>query len=282
MKISKNQLKHIIREALAQEGVGSWLKDKFSKKRKPLPGEDTTPLDMSGLGKYNQQGPGIFSGELGTGMWNRMQKDQDLAAIAAAGDIGEKPEGDISSVAADIPDDPLVPTGTAGLDQDEIQDLIATGYGPSLMRTAAKERGPGPKPEPGLKLSTGRGSALTREPGLKGRRPQVVRTTTPKTTSKTAPKAAPKEEEPNPWLAAPEVEPKAPAAAASSTDYKIKPRDTLGKIAKENGVSLAAMLKANPQLKDRTGNTIRAGDNLKIPSRVNENKIFDRWKELIK
>ena len=170
MKISKNQLKHIIREALAQEGVGSWLKDKFSKKRKPLPGEDTTPLDMSAAGgtvtlpdgetvelddspfKYKKRGPGVMSGPLGTAKWNRMQKDPDLKSIEAAGDIGEKPEGDITSVAADIPDDPLVPAGTGGLDQTEIQDLIDSGMGGALMRTATAERGPGPKPEPLLDM----------------------------------------------------------------------------------------------------------------------------------
>jgi hypothetical protein len=163
MKISKDQLQHIIREALAQEGVGSWLKDKAlgpyasafskkSKKREPLPGEDTTPLDMSGLTKYDKPGPGVMSGPRGTAKWNRMQKDPDLKSIEAAGDIGEKPEGDITSVAADIPDDPLVPACTGGLDQTEIQDLIDSGMGGALMRTATAERGPGPKPEPLLDM----------------------------------------------------------------------------------------------------------------------------------
>ena len=104
MKITKSQLEHVLREAINEAGIFDKLRSKFrrKKKRKPLPGEDTTPLDMSGLTKYDKKGPGIFSGPLGTAKWNRMQKDQDLKSIEAAGDIGEKPEGDITSVAADI------------------------------------------------------------------------------------------------------------------------------------------------------------------------------------
>ena len=103
MKITKSQLEHVLREAINEAGIFDKLRSKFrrKKKRKPLPGEDTTPLDMSGLTKYDKKGPGIFSGPLGTAKWNRMQKDQDLKSIEAAGDIGAKPEDKVSEPSID-------------------------------------------------------------------------------------------------------------------------------------------------------------------------------------
>ena len=50
--------------------------------------------------------------------------------------------------------------------------------------------------------------------------------------------------------------------------YKIKPGDTLAKIAKLNGCSLDQLLKANPQISDP--NKIRVGDDLTLPNGVSE------------
>ena len=46
--------------------------------------------------------------------------------------------------------------------------------------------------------------------------------------------------------------------------YTVKPGDTLGKIAKNNGVSLAQLLEANPQIKDP--NRIKVGDLITLPN----------------
>ena len=285
MKISKNQLKHIIREALAQEGVGSWLKDKFSKKRKPLPGEDTTPLDMSAAGgtvtlpdgetvelddspfKYKKRGPGVMSGPLGTAKWNRMQKERDEASVKAVGDVamGEKPEGVIGGGTQQIA--PLVPAGTGGLDQTEIQDLIDSGMGGALMRTAQAERGSGPKPEPGLKLNIGRG----------GRPEKVARRTTPTTTPKT-PKTVSKDEDPNPWLTAPET---ASPSFVGYGDYTYTPAEDGGftwSKGDKTGRIAAGSRAAKQVVSDRAKMARRSKSRA---TTVKENKIFDRWKELI-
>ena len=52
-----------------------------------------------------------------------------------------------------------------------------------------------------------------------------------------------------------------PAAGGSS--YKIKPGDTLSKIAKDNGTTVQAIMAANPQIKD--ANKIAAGATLTLP-----------------
>src|SRR5215213_3095995 len=46
--------------------------------------------------------------------------------------------------------------------------------------------------------------------------------------------------------------------------YTVKPGDTLSKIAKNNGVSLAQLLQANPQITDP--NRIRVGDPITVPN----------------
>ena len=46
--------------------------------------------------------------------------------------------------------------------------------------------------------------------------------------------------------------------------YVVKPGDTLSKIAKANGVSLAQLLQANPQIKDQ--NKIRVGQSINVPA----------------
>lgn len=46
--------------------------------------------------------------------------------------------------------------------------------------------------------------------------------------------------------------------------YTVKPGDTLGKIAKNNGISLARLLEANPQIKDP--NRIKVGDLITLPN----------------
>jgi murein DD-endopeptidase MepM/ murein hydrolase activator NlpD len=46
--------------------------------------------------------------------------------------------------------------------------------------------------------------------------------------------------------------------------YTVKPGDTLGKIAKNNGVSLSQLLEANPQIKDP--NRIKVGDLITLPN----------------
>ena len=46
-------------------------------------------------------------------------------------------------------------------------------------------------------------------------------------------------------------------------DYRIKPGDTLAKIAKRNGISLAQLLKANPQITNP--DKIQVGQQLVIP-----------------
>lgn len=46
--------------------------------------------------------------------------------------------------------------------------------------------------------------------------------------------------------------------------YKVKPGDTLSKIAKNNGVSVAQLLQANPQISDPNG--IKAGDVITVPN----------------
>ena len=47
--------------------------------------------------------------------------------------------------------------------------------------------------------------------------------------------------------------------------YKIKKGDTLSKIAKDKGTTVAALMKANPSIKDK--NSIRAGSNLTVPAK---------------
>ena len=47
--------------------------------------------------------------------------------------------------------------------------------------------------------------------------------------------------------------------------YKIKKGDTLSKIAKDKGTTVAALMKANPSIKDK--NSIRAGSNLSVPAK---------------
>jgi murein DD-endopeptidase MepM/ murein hydrolase activator NlpD len=51
-------------------------------------------------------------------------------------------------------------------------------------------------------------------------------------------------------------------------DYKVKAGDTLSKIAKRNGVSLAQLLKANPQIKNP--NMIRVGQLINLPDTSTE------------
>ena len=46
--------------------------------------------------------------------------------------------------------------------------------------------------------------------------------------------------------------------------YTVKPGDTLSKIAMRNGVSLAQLLQANPQITDP--NKIRVGDAINVPN----------------
>ena len=46
--------------------------------------------------------------------------------------------------------------------------------------------------------------------------------------------------------------------------YTVKPGDTLGKIAKNNGVSLAQLLESNPQIKDP--NRVKVGDVITLPN----------------
>tara|TARA_R110002110_G_scaffold263151_1_gene478827 strand:- start:327 stop:1136 length:810 start_codon:yes stop_codon:yes gene_type:complete len=269
MKISKNKLQQIIKEelseALANEGVGDWLKDKFSRKRKPLPGEDTTPLDMSATGgtvttpdgetveldnspfKYKQRGPGIFSGEGGSKMWNRMQKDQDQDAVKAVGDVpmGAKPEGDLSGVTSDIAPD--FPVGVAGLDTSEAEELASMGYGGAMQRAATGKKAP---ISPNLSI---RGGEVVGK-GAQKRGPRIASTSTADASAAM------------------------PAAIDSGTDYKIAKGDTLGRIAKANGVSVADIMKANPEIKDR--DKISAGATLTIPNKLSE--TFKRWKKLIK
>jgi len=48
--------------------------------------------------------------------------------------------------------------------------------------------------------------------------------------------------------------------------YVVKPGDTLSKIAKSNGVTLAQLLQANPQIKD--SNKIRVGQSINVPTSI--------------
>ena len=51
--------------------------------------------------------------------------------------------------------------------------------------------------------------------------------------------------------------------------YVVKPGDTLSKIAKQNGITLAQLLKANPQINDP--NKIRVGDTINVPDTATAN-----------
>ena len=57
----------------------------------------------------------------------------------------------------------------------------------------------------------------------------------------------------------------AAAKPAGSSEYAIKPGDTLNKIAQSNGTTVDAIMKANPQIKDP--NKISAGAKLNLPSK---------------
>jgi LysM repeat protein len=50
---------------------------------------------------------------------------------------------------------------------------------------------------------------------------------------------------------------------AKSGSYKVKKGDTLAEIAMEHGVTVKALMKANPSIKNK--DTIKAGDTIKIP-----------------
>ena len=50
---------------------------------------------------------------------------------------------------------------------------------------------------------------------------------------------------------------------AESKSYKVKRGDTLSEIAMEHGVTVKALMKANPSIKNK--DTIKAGDTIKIP-----------------
>jgi LysM repeat protein len=65
----------------------------------------------------------------------------------------------------------------------------------------------------------------------------------------------------------PNLPSKVPVAAkqVGGASYKIKPGDTLGKIAAANGTTIQALLSVNPQIKD--ANVIAVGANLTIPSK---------------
>jgi LysM repeat protein len=55
-----------------------------------------------------------------------------------------------------------------------------------------------------------------------------------------------------------------PAQTSAGRDYRIKLGDTLGDIAKRNGVSVEALMEANPEISNR--NRIRAGQTITIPT----------------
>ena len=85
-------------------------------------------------------------------------------------------------------------------------------------------------------------------------KPTTSSTTTPKTTTPktTTPKT---------------TTPKAPAAKITGATYGIKSGDTLSAIAKRAGTTVAAIMSANPSIKDK--NKIQAGKSLKMPSKDN-------------
>ena len=60
--------------------------------------------------------------------------------------------------------------------------------------------------------------------------------------------------------------------------YAVKPGDTLSKIAKQNGITLAQLLQLNPQIKDP--NKIRVGAVINLPETLADNTLTDNTKPL--
>jgi len=138
MKISKDQLNNMIKEelsaALANEGILDKIKGAFSRDKPKADGvvgtsakADTTPIDIKGPSRYSTDRVGIFSQGLG-GQAKAADKDR-MSNIGT--DMGEKPEGVIGGGGPE-------PTAfTKGLSQDEQSKLAAMG----LNVAAGTEKG---------------------------------------------------------------------------------------------------------------------------------------------
>ena len=60
--------------------------------------------------------------------------------------------------------------------------------------------------------------------------------------------------------------------------YTVRPGDTLSKIAMRNGVTVAQLMQANPQIKDP--NKIKVGDVINVPRRHTQQRTLNRFQPL--
>ena len=288
MKISKDQLNNMIKEelsaALANEGILDKIKGAFSRDKPKADGvvgtsakADTTPIDIKGPSRYSTDRVGIFSQGLGG-----QAKAADKDAMSNIGtDMGEKPEGVIGGGGPE-------PTAfTKGLSQGEQSKLAAMG----LNVAAGTEKGGASAPKAKRKLGGNKPKA-GQEAGIAGKA-QARKARLAAKGADPAPVVEPNKAKQDPeyfYSGAGEKGPKKVGAVFGGRrgdpfQYKevspgkyVTRKGTKGEWKDvKNAKAIASIKKVQTG-----GESDWKAKGAQNENKLNEDKTFDRWKELIK
>ena len=288
MKISKDQLNNMIKEelsaALANEGILDKIKGAFSRDKPKADGvvgtsakADTTPIDIKGPSRYSTDRVGIFSQGLG-GQAKAADKDA-MSNIGA--DMGEKPEGVIGGGG------PTPTAFTKGLSQDEQSKLAAMG----LNVAAGTEKGGASAPKAKRKFGGNKPKA-GQEAGIAGKA-QARKARLAAKGADPAPVVEPNKAKQDPeyfYSGAGEKGPKKVGAVFGGRrgdpfQYKevspgkyVTRKGTKGEWKDvKNAKAIASIKKVQTG-----GESDWKAKGAQNENKLNEDKTFDRWKELIK
>jgi len=288
MKISKDQLNNMIKEelsaALANEGILDKIKGAFSRDKPKADGvvgtsakADTTPIDIKGPSRYSTDRVGIFSQGLGG-----QAKAADKDAMSNIGtDMGEKPEGVIGGGG------PTPTAFTKGLSQDEQSKLAAMG----LNVAAGTEKGGASAPKAKRKFGGNKPKA-GQEAGIAGKA-QARKARLAAKGADPAPVVEPNKAKQDPeyfYSGAGEKGPKKVGAVFGGRrgdpfQYKevspgkyVTRKGTKGEWKDvKNAKAIASIKKVQTG-----GESDWKAKGAQNENKLNEDKTFDRWKELIK